>query len=906
MNKPFSKISIKLSTLALAILLSMGGWSQEENLPVFFEEIEDERVRIDSLLALSSRITYTDSNISINAIQQAKVQAQEIRDDSLLSKTYHQRGNIHYAFGEYKEALLNYHMALQLGEASSNQMCIARSSGNIGLIYETLGNYQKALQYQLVSMDAEKQQNNQSGLAGSYNNIGNVYYEIAAMDTALGYYKKALAIYYSLEDHQGIAFALNNIGSVFKANEQYDKALLYFNSALLENSNLNNMVGQSSVLSNIASIYLEQGMYDKAYESLSQSKELDFKTHDNWGLAFNYLNLARYQLTRKNYSAAQQAVDSAFFLIENNQLKDLEIDAYLFKSELASKEQKLSLSIDFLKKHNLLKDSVISKGLNDRIEQYHFDQTVETYIKGNANLKQIADEKSGIAQKRRNINYLIIGNILLLILSASLFFVNTRKRKKKRSLLEQRSIEIEQINSQLKDFNEELESRVAERTIALQQEIEERKKADIDLKAGLAKAEEANFLKNAFLANISHEIRTPLNGILGFSSLLETELALIEDESLYEYADSISQSGDRLLHLLNDIIDISRIDANDLEINKVNCSLRAIVNTKVEQYEPRAKEKGLKIIKTDQEIKSIDADPEIVSRIVTVIIDNAVKFTNKGFIKIHYEEPTDEALVLLSIKDTGIGIDKTFLSQVFEAFRQESLGYSTTYQGAGLGLPLSKKMIELLGGRIEIKSDKGSGTVVHLYFPVAKERVETAPSLQAEESITIIEASPKVGIREEEKPEAIVSPSQTAEKAGKDEPKPDLPWEGRHVLVVEDDRMNQILFKKMLAKAKVVVIATDGNNALKHVGEILKKKITPDFVLMDINLPAPWDGISLMSDIKKKWPEFEKIPFIAQTAYAMAGDKDKMLQSGFNEYVSKPIMKKELVRAIEKVLAGTS
>lgn len=890
--------------LTCILFLSSSGYSGEDSPLNRFSQIKNDRIRIDSLLNYSSVHMLVDSNLSIAAAEEAKQLATAIKNDTCISKSYHQLGNVLYYRGKYKLALFNYSIALKYAEKANIQDCIARSSGNIGTIYETLGNYPKALEYQLESLEAEKNTNNKKGIADTYNNIGNIYFLINNFDIALDYYKNALSIFYAEEDHQGIAYALNNIGSVFNSNKLYDKALLYFNSALLENKNLNNLDGQSSVLSNIGRIYIETKKFGKAAQSINSSLKLDRQTNDYWGLANNYLNLARLQLAKGACASANQAVDSSLAIIHQYALDDLKIDAYYILAEIAYQLKDFPKAVAFHKQYNQIRDSVISKELNDRIEQYHLEKTVASYIESNATLKAIAEEKSGVARKRRNINLLITGNLILLVIAAFTFVYYTRKRKRQRSLLEKRNQEIEGINEQLKDFNQELESRVEERSHALQQEIEERIKADADLEAGLIKAEEANYLKNAFLANISHEIRTPLNGILGFSSLLETELALLEDESLYEYADSITQSGDRLLHLLNDIIDISRIEANDLEIHLVSCDLSEIVRSKVEQYDPRAKEKGIKIIYADDHIKRIHADPEIVARIITVVLDNAVKFTNKGFIKVYQEVSTQIQMVVLSVKDTGIGIDKVFLSQVFDAFRQESLGYSTSYQGAGLGLPLSKKMIELLGGKIEISSDKGSGTLVQLFFPISvagTKESDTEPIVDARPSTSThrtIHTSPVNATAGRDAVQA-----EAVEKTTDDDKLVQiLAWENKSILVVEDDRMNQILFKKMLVKSKVLVIASDGDDALKHIAEMIKKHIEPDVILMDINLPAPWDGISLMKEIKNTWPSFQHIPFIAQTAYAMSGDKEKMLDQGFDDYISKPIMKKELQRAISKCL----
>ncbi len=230
-------------------------------------------------------------------------------------------------------------------------------------------------------------------------------------------------------------------------------------------------------------------------------------------------------------------------------------------------------------------------------------------------------------------------------------------------------------------------------------------------------------------------------------------------------------------------------------------------------------------------------------------------------------------MVFIQIKDTGIGIDKVYIDKVFDPFRQESLGYSTSYQGAGLGLPLAKKMTVKLNGDINIESEKGSGTTVTLSFPA---------------------------FAEQELPSAIGNRSKTKSKKQKEV----MPWEKLSVLVVEDDNMNQILYRKLLQKARYLEIVRDGKSALAVVEKDLGDNAF-QVVLMDINLPAPWDGISLMKEIRSVWPDYQQVPFIAQTAYAISGNRELMMEEGFDEYITKPIIKSVLAETFNKVLRNS-
>ncbi len=429
--------------------------------------------------------------------------------------------------------------------------------------------------------------------------------------------------------------------------------------------------------------------------------------------------------------------------------------------------------------------------------------------------------------------------------------------------------EIKRLKKEQLEYAQKLEAEVKKRTEQYELELAERQRMDAELKKALKKAEEAIFLKNAFLSNISHEIRTPLNGIIGFASLLETELSAREDAELYEYANGITQSGERLLRLLNNLIDISRVEAHDLEINMEPCDLTAMVNDTAELFRFKANEKGLRFNIFHQDIPLCLADPANFPRILSEILDNALKYTERGFININTGYKVESEEVFVRVKDTGVGIDAEYLPHIFEAFRQESFGFSRAYEGAGLGLPLAQRIIELMNGRIEVESAKGNGTTVTLFL-------KSAPT-------------PGKLAKEPNKPSTLSVSSLIQ-----------LNPEEYSILVVEDDRMNRMVLRKMLQHFPNLAFATDGEEALKAVEDAHHRKEIYNVVLMDINLPVPWDGIRLMKKIKDEFPEYHRTAFIAQTAYAMSGDRERFLEEGFDDYISKPIAKNVLLMTIEK------
>lgn len=465
--------------------------------------------------------------------------------------------------------------------------------------------------------------------------------------------------------------------------------------------------------------------------------------------------------------------------------------------------------------------------------------------------------------------YFILNIILLAaLLSTIIFFLNriSQLRKQHQIIKAHSSRSLKEINLRIGAADNHIEDRISERIQVMEEELNERKKVDVELKSALQKAEDANYLKNAFLANISHEIRTPLNGILGFSNLLEVELALIDNPELFEYASSIQQSGERLLHLLNNIIDISRIEANDLEMKILPHDISILIREAIELYTFKANEKGLRLVNNfNHDGLLVSTDRDTLTRVICEVLDNAIKYTEKGFIRLDMVDENAAGKVIICIKDTGLGIDESYLPHIYEAFRQESLGYSRLYQGAGLGIPLAYRMMELMGGTIRIESQKAIGTTVFLEIPKASHDLESVPSKNI-----IIESQVK-----------------------------DVVLSDLNILIVEDDRANMLLVKKMVESYGKIHLATDGEFTLNLIQSQTDQDVLMDVFLLDINLPAPWDGIKLMQAIKHRYPIYENSIFIAVTAYAMSGDKDRLIEAGFNDYIPKPIDKELLTQTIK-------
>lgn len=372
------------------------------------------------------------------------------------------------------------------------------------------------------------------------------------------------------------------------------------------------------------------------------------------------------------------------------------------------------------------------------------------------------------------------------------------------------------------------------------------------------KASVAAQTKENFLANMSHEIRTPLSGILGFTNLLQKRTL---DETSKEFVSSIQRSGENLMAIINDILDLSKIEAGMMRITKGIFSINGLVNSVETFFVERAKEKGLTISsKIDTSIPdTLNGDATRLTQILVNLIGNAIKFTHQGTINVEIynkQQTENEVIVGFKVSDTGIGIDKEKLSEVFERFNQGEDSTTRNYGGTGLGLSIVKSLIQLQNGDIEVISEQGKGTTFHFYIPyaIAKEQLNMIPKVDT--------------------------------NYFKDKTNAPL-----KVLIVDDNAINQSLMKHLLSQWNVDF--DTANNGLEAV-EFLRDNHC-DLVLMDIQMPQ-MDGYVATQRIREELKL--NTPIIAMTAHALAGERERCMSRGMNEYISKPIIEEELFKLI--------
>ena len=367
------------------------------------------------------------------------------------------------------------------------------------------------------------------------------------------------------------------------------------------------------------------------------------------------------------------------------------------------------------------------------------------------------------------------------------------------------------------------------------------------------KAEESDRLKSAFLANMSHEIRTPMNGIMGFSMMLAD--SSLPNEIRDAYVKIVNSSCDQLLHIVNDIIDISKIEAGQIDLSLSPFDIIELFEEVITFYQPAAQEKGIDLSMVPlSEIQSggrkILSDRTKLRQVLDNLLSNAVKFTHSGKIVFRYELTRDS--LKAEIEDTGIGIESDLQSVIFERFRQVETSYTKKYGGTGLGLSITRAYIEKMGGKIWVCSEPDKGSTFSFVLPYS--------------NIATDETEAKKGVKN--------SPLRS----------------DTTILIVEDEEINWLYLHEILKKSANTLNAVTGAQAVEYINTHPEIEI----VLMDIKLPDI-NGLELTRIIKQI---NSKIIVIAQTAFALSGDREKAMEAGCSDYITKPVKKEDLLNLI--------
>lgn len=427
-------------------------------------------------------------------------------------------------------------------------------------------------------------------------------------------------------------------------------------------------------------------------------------------------------------------------------------------------------------------------------------------------------------------------------------FTDVTERRGREATIEGLNHQLEEANLHLTRANVDL----SDMNALLEEEIQEHLRIEAELEDARRQAERANRAKTNFLSNMSHEIRTPLNGILGMTSLVQMTDINAEQQ---EYLSLIRRAGTSLLRIINDILDYSKIEAEKLVLEESSYNIRALLHEVVALFDISARQKDLKVtLAVSEDIPyQITGDPVRLRQIVSNLVGNAVKFTDHGTVQISVK-PTVTAEgqqgLHFSISDTGIGIPEEQQLMLFERFTQLDSSFRKKYQGTGLGLAISKKLVELMGGSIWVESRPGEGSTFHFTILLAHEEASVPEPVQE---------SPEMPTVDDRK-EYIA-------------------------IVAEDEEINQTVIRRFVERMGVhCILAENGRQAVE-----IFEQIPVDIILMDVQMPV-MDGVEATERIRSLEKKLgTHTPIIALTAYALSDNREGLMSSGMDDYLSKPL-----------------
>lgn len=709
---------------------------------------------------------------------------------------------------------------------NKNDRELTKAHNNLGLTLHRIGRSDKALESLFQALKVSERAGLEKEQSSVLNNIGMVYNDLTRFDTALEYYFKSLSIKRKIQDKLSEAQTLNNIALVYEGREEFELALDYYFQSNKICESLNDPYGLALTHSNIGGVYGQMNQFSKALEYYNKAVPVQIELHNDWGLAFSYKGLANVNLKMKNYGVALDYAKKALVIAEKLKANILLRDVYSSLTEVYKAKSDFKSALACYELHKSFEDSLSNEQVQAQITrlatEYEYDKKI--LAKDQENLAKEMEQKQELKNRTYQLNVLI-GAFIGLIAFVIVVLVNRKKIQRSKEM-----------------------------------------------------ADAASLAKSEFLTNMSHEIRTPLNAVIGFSDLLtRTDLG----ENQRQYAQTVHQSANSLLDIINDVLDFSKIESGKMELDLSRTDfldLKKQIQTIVSYS---AFQKGLELnFNIEGEVpRYVQSDSVRLRQILVNLMSNAIKFTSRGSVTLKLEliSFNDQKVNLrFSVIDTGIGIEPSKQKKIFDAFSQADTSTTREYGGTGLGLTISNKLLALMGSNLKVESEMNRGSI--FYFDIKLNRYGSETVLVDDWSASRKASEPKPS-KEEVTNNDLFKSSVT-------------------FLIAEDNPVNMLLAKTLLRDLypnASIYGAASGNEALD-----LYRVHKPDIIFMDVQMPQK-NGYETTRELRAIEEERTCI-VIALTAGTVEGEKERCLLAGMDDYISKPIMRASFTESVEKWL----
>jgi signal transduction histidine kinase/CheY-like chemotaxis protein/Tfp pilus assembly protein PilF len=785
------------------------------------EDLEQAKIHFEEALHIGEQ-HQLDKNIAYSLTQLAKLQ--------------NRLGNRNSAIDLYNESLV-------ISKKLFSTNGIASAYMGIGEVYQSIANNDKALEFQNNALKLFEEIGSPKNIAQCYLNIGMILYDMKDFELARENFLKSIEINKQIGYTKGTAIGYRKLGNSFIMENNFESSLTNYTKSLNLQTKIGNLKGIASCYTNIGLVHLKRKRLDIAENYFNKAIEINRGINNLKGVSVTYNNLAELYRIKKQPNKAIQYLLKSYDIASKMELKSLKAESSKSLSEIYASQNEYEQALHYHQLYFELYNQLYNAQMENRIGWIQMQNerekrvTLEKYF---AKEKAIEKEK---LKKQSLINSFLMAIVVLILLSITLIYrlyVTVKKANKKLTI---EVAERKKAESLLADNHRNLEGLVKTRTLEL---IKAKEKAEL-----------SDRLKTAFLANMSHEIRTPMNAIIGFSKLLRMTDSLDKQEN---YVNIINKNGQVLLTLVNDIIDISMIESKQLKIQKSNFFIFPLLEELKSIFDEQknySKKEDIKfsILNNDTPSDlSLYSDPVRIKQILINLLRNALKFTNSG--EINFGVELLENKLRFFVTDSGIGIPYEDQSLIYERFRQAS-NNTVEYGGTGLGLTISKSLVELLGGKLWFTSKPNIGSQFYVDIP--------------------IQTTLNRGLTESTKSTLNID------------------FSGKKILVAEDTTSSFLYIQEVLRKTNAEIIWS--KNGVETMEQFSSNQF--DLVLMDIQLPKI-DGYEVSLKMKEHKPN---IPIIIQTAFSNHAQQKEQLKYRFDAFIEKPYTQNELLQIISQNLS---
>jgi len=781
-------------------------------------------------------------NDAIRLYDSALVVFHRFNIQNRVAQCYIMKGTIYLTDNKFSMAIGQYEKSIVVNTTLGNKTKVADCLVNIGVAYERLGNYPKALDHYFQCLKMDEELDNKPGIASDYGCIATVYGKMNEADKAIEFYDKAVEqtkaiVNADIEFELGTI--LTNYGIFSKNNKEYEKSEQLQQEALAIFKKLESKRGIGSTLHNIGALHQAKGEFQLAISFYNQSLEY-VEGGNKDALGTNYLGMAQTYFQLKQYTKALDHAFKARAFIDDIKMLDDQVKVTKLISDIYREQGNYKQAFAFYQLYAIHKDSLFNLEKSRQVEDLQTKYETEKKEQEIATLTKERKLQDASLQSKTIIQYALIAGILIFIGFAFIIFRNNKAKQEARRLL---------LDEQLKNEHVEAE-----------------------------KLKELDHLKSRFFANIAHEFRTPLTLILGpVENLIgESKEAPFKNQLML-----VKSSANRLVKLVNQLLDLSKLEAGAIKMDYVNDDVISFLKANTFAFQSLADQKNIRIsFLCDITSLPMKFDRDKLEKIFSNLLSNAFKFTNSGgqvSVSVQVTENSANKKIRVTVNDSGPGIPAADVPYVFNRFYQSGTVSRSTL-GSGIGLELTKELVEICGGEIGVSNADAGGAQFYFTLPV----IEGEKDITNEINGSYLSSHAAIAIEDaRDTPSILTAPVESENH--------------ELILVIEDNNEVRDYIVSALQSQYQVITAEDGEK-----GIVKALDAVPDLIITDVMMPGK-DGLEVSRTLKED-ERTSHIPIIMLTAKADMESKIEGLLTGADDYLAKPFHTKELVVRIQNLI----